>query len=127
LFVEPEYPRALTENERMALDFLLSADFDGAAQLREQARTAVVTGLCPCGCPTFNVSVDRARCAHTEVAEPIPVEAASTGPFDEPPLQLLLFVRKGWLESVELVWYGDQAPQEFPPVQSFAPPVHRPT
>jgi hypothetical protein len=111
----------------MALDFLLSADFEGAAQLREQARTAVVTGLCPCGCPTFNVAVDHARCAPAKVIEPIPVEAASTGPFDESPLQLLLFVKEGWLESVELVWYGDQALQEFPPVESFASPVHRST
>ena len=125
--MEPEFPRALTENERSALDFLLSTDFDGVAQLQEQAQTAVVTGLCPCGCPTFDVSVDRARCAPARVTEPLPVEAASTGPFDEPPLQLLLFVKEGWLASVELVWYGDQTPQEFPPVQSFAPPIHRPT
>jgi hypothetical protein len=111
----------------MALDFLLSTDFAGAAQLREQAQTAVVTGLCSCGCPTFNVSVDRARCGPAKAAEPIPVEAASTGPLDEPPLQLLLFVKEGWLESVELVWYGDQAPQKFPPVLSFATQVHRST
>jgi hypothetical protein len=125
--VEPGYPRALTENERNALDFLLSTEFDGVAQLREQARTAEVAGLCACGCPTFNVSVDRAQCAPAKVVEPVPVEAATTEPFDGASLQLLLFVEEGWLASVELVWYGDRAPQQFPPVESFAPPIHRTT
>jgi hypothetical protein len=36
---------------------------------------------------------------------------------------LLLFVRDGWLALLEIVYYGDSIPVEFPPPTAFEPPT----
>jgi hypothetical protein len=50
-------PRPLISDEHAALDLLLSVDFDGATDLRAQARDATVVGRCGCGCPTVDVAL----------------------------------------------------------------------
>lgn len=116
-----EFPRSLTEIERAVLDFLLLPDFPGVHELRRQAQTATVVGLCDCGCPTFKLAVDE-RVARAVLSDVVPVEVRSTGDTDP---DLLLFARHGRLESVELVWYGDEPPSEFPPLTSFETPEAR--
>jgi len=51
-------PRPLTRDEQSVLDRLLSVEFDGVAELREQAEGATVTGLCDCGCPSVDLGVN---------------------------------------------------------------------
>jgi hypothetical protein len=47
-------------DERHVLDALLERPFDGRDELRHQALTASVTGLCcNCGCPSVALAVDR--------------------------------------------------------------------
>jgi hypothetical protein len=81
---------------------------------RQQADHLVVTGRCQCGCPTVSFTVDsskapRARFHGTPL---LPVEAeAGDG---EDLVQLILFARHGWLESLELVYYSPQPPTKFP-------------
>src|SRR5207342_116170 len=60
-------PRAMTDQERSLLDFLLSAEFPGVEALREQARHAQVDGLTS-GSPGFWLSVDRSKAAPAELA-----------------------------------------------------------
>ena len=50
-------PRPLNSDEHAVLDLLLFVDFDGATDLRAQARDATVIGRCDCGCPTVDLAV----------------------------------------------------------------------
>jgi hypothetical protein len=63
-------PRPLTPQERELLDFLLDGPVD-SPELRAQAATAVVNGVCSCGCPSIQLAVDedapRARLDGCEV------------------------------------------------------------
>ena len=80
--------------------------------------------MCSCGCPTFGVSVDRSRAGQATTLAPRQIVAANPISTDEP-YGLLLFTADGWLESVELVWYGDAPPSRFPDLSLFEPPVAR--
>ena len=111
------FPRPLSTREREILDLLLSADFVGAPELREQAATASVTGLCPCGCASFDADVDRGL-TPAAVQSVVPVHSFSKAD----PFELLLFARDGWFEGVEIVCYGDERPRTFPPPDTFERP-----
>jgi hypothetical protein len=76
------------------------------------------------GRPSFGLTVDRSLSARVETAAPGHVVAADLLSTDEP-YGLLLFTADGWLESVELVWYGDAPPSIFPDLSLFDPPVAR--
>jgi hypothetical protein len=52
-------PRSLTAKERALIDFLLAGPM-GQAELRAQAETAQVVGVCSCGCPSVWIEVDPA-------------------------------------------------------------------
>lgn len=56
-------PRPLRAEERLMLDFVLSADFAGAEELREQAKAVLVVGRCDCGCPSVDLRAQRGACA----------------------------------------------------------------
>jgi hypothetical protein len=81
-----------------------------------------VIGRCGCGCATIDLWVDPTRAGpSTVVRDAIPVEARSLR--DDPPYELLLFVRDGYLESVEIVDYADEHRfREFPPPTDFLAP-----
>jgi hypothetical protein len=100
-------PRELKLNERDLLDFLLSADFPGNDQLREQLKRAEVVGDCDCGCGTIDLSV-RPPFVAANSHEPIPVEAHRAG------IDVLLFVRDGRLSSLEIVDYENNRPLTYP-------------
>ena len=120
----PDFPRAMTEEERAVLEFLLEPDFPGAETLRDQARHARVTGLCACGCPSFSLAVDKSRSSRAEVNPRTPVDSEAESLGHDPPYQLLLFTHEGWLDYVELVWYGDGPPPSFPALSAFKPARH---
>ena len=99
--------RPLTRNERETLEVLLAGDFPGAAELREQAATAKVSGRCGCGCPTVDLEVD-ADAPTFEVAERVAVEA------DVPGGGLIVFVDEGRLSALEYWTVEDETPAAFP-------------
>jgi hypothetical protein len=119
---ESEFPRALTRRERDTLSYLLAVDFPGVEELREQARVASVVGRCRCGCATIELSVDAARARPAASREPVPVEARTHEVAAGGPLELILFVRDGWLDSLEITYYANETPVEFPPLDAFEPP-----
>ena len=111
----------MTEEERAVLEFMLEPDFQGAETLRDQARHAEVDGLCGCGCPSFSLAVDKSRSTRADVNPRTPVILAAEA-FDlDPPYELLLFTNDGWLDYVELVWYGESPPSSFPALSDFEP------
>jgi len=137
--------RPLSEREREILDLLLSLEVPGIAELREQAPTAQVVGMCECGCATIDLDVDR------DVTPPSPLGRrygpavrAITRPLPLPPnakvtdvtgvevkdadvyFTVHLWVDEdGWLTGIEISDLvldnpGDANP--FPPAEDFYPP-----
>src|SRR5579862_4819294 len=95
------YPRPLSAREQELLDLLLAEEFPGVEALRLQARSLHVRGLHE-GLPTVVLlEVADPNAPRAQVAQIIPVEARVRGA--EPPQELLLFVKEGLLESLELV------------------------
>jgi hypothetical protein len=115
--VDRRLPRALTAVERGVLDLMLSVQFDGVEMLREQARTATVSGSCACGCPSVQL-----RAGGEAVRAPatcVPVPCVGTLPpmaSDRPPSRMLLHVVEGWMRYLELVYDGPRPPTHWPPL-----------
>ena len=110
-------PRALSKAESAVLDVLLSHEFDGVEELRQQAAGAQVVGRCECGCPTINVLADEAAPSSRIVGPLAPVELRITPRGDEPPGEVLLFVEAGRMTSLEYVFYDDSPPTDWPEVE----------
>ena len=119
---EDGYPRPLTEREAAVLQFLLSVDAPGVNALRQQASVASVVARCPCGCATISLSVDRSLAPQSSIrrSPAIDTQRPLTDDLGEAN-DLLLFLDDGWLESVEIVYYGEPPP-EFPSPDVFLPP-----
>jgi hypothetical protein len=119
------YPRPLTDAESNVLAYLLTADVPGVEALREQAKSVVVTERCRCGCASIDLYVDPTTASPAVTTEPIPVEASTRPEYGSEIFSLLLFVRDGWLALLEIVYYGDFIPVDFPPTTAFeSPTVH---
>ena len=115
--------RPLAENEAAALAFMLSVDDPRIEPLRKQAEFATVNWECTCGCATINFTIDRSRAsAATGLCSPV-IDAYRRAPVsDDEFCELILFLKDGWLSSLELVWYGAKPIAEFPPPTDFEPP-----
>lgn len=108
-----DFPRALTEAERSVLQLLLSIDFPGVSEYREQVPHATVADRCPCGCLEFSVEVaDGGRAAANA---PVLVSAWS----EEQQVHLALETRDGRLAGVGLMWFGDDQFRLEPDLATF--------
>jgi hypothetical protein len=100
---------------------MLSPDDRRLAPLRGQAEVATVTGICGCGCATIALAVDRRRALPASGLRSPVTEAASLDDSDRGLFWLILFLRGGWLSSLEIA-YIDTIPPEFPPSDHFHTP-----
>ncbi len=98
--------RSITEVEVSAIGAVLSVDFDGVDQLREQiSAISSVRSSCECGCGTISLDVDRQRApASTFQGSQAPVEALFSPVEDgaEHSAGLLLWIRDGYLDELEV-------------------------
>jgi hypothetical protein len=118
-----ERRRPLSEREAATLRYLLSVSDPRVDALRGQADVASVVDKCECGCATVALEVDCGAATASALAEGRPAIEARTRPEEaEPPVELLLFLKEGWLSSLEIAWYDENLPSEFPPLDAFAPP-----
>ena len=103
---------------------MLTPDAPGVDALRAQAGVAEVVGQCECGCATIDLGVDRSRAPQSGVREYAAVNASTPFNADDPGayFELIVFVRDGWLDGLEIVYYGEEPPTEFPPPGQFLPP-----
>ena len=101
--------RPLEANDRALLDALLAQDFDGAAALRQQLRTATATPGCTCGCGTLNLFVS-AQAPLSTAAHLTPAEGTVWDEAGEAVGGLLLFVEGGRLSSLEVYSYLEPLP-----------------
>lgn len=107
--------RAPTAEEIQLVKMLLpDGAFPDIDLYRRQADHLTVTAKCACGCPTVDFTIDTNKAAqatfHGDPLLPIEAEAGE----GEDYVQLILFARDGWLESLELVYYSEHAPRDFP-------------
>jgi hypothetical protein len=117
------YPRPLTEREQATLDFMLSPDDSRLEPLREQAKTARVTGMCTCGCATIDLAVDRQTSTRAPGLRSPAVDSYSRNRVDSVEARdLILFVDDGWLSSLEVVFYDGPPPAEFPDLELMEQP-----
>lgn len=101
------------------LEKLLDAEFPGVGRLRKQVDSALVVGRCDCGCPTIDLTVAAgAPCADAE-RSPLPSELRDTSV--DPPGEVILFVKNGYLQSLEYVSYRSNPPLEWPDVEALKP------
>ncbi len=114
-------PRPLTEREAATLDLMLAVDDSRLDPLRQQANAVTATRGCTCGCATINFDVDRALASHAVgLCSPVTL-AWRRVPFDTDEFcNVILFIKDGWLSSLELGWLETPIP-EFPPASEFEP------
>ena len=124
-------PRPLTPHERRLVEFLLDGPVN-SAELRAQAASAVVSGVCSCGCPSIQLAVDedapRAFLNGFEVVATGGAEIGAVGTVEEGletgvTLHVAGDVRNGkgviWeLETWPTARHGDQRPV-LPPINSL--------
>jgi len=104
--------RELTDHERAALDLLLSAEFPGVRELRQQATSVKADGRGM----IVDLMVDDAAPRATVLSR-TPVQAVVDGEgYDG---GLLLCVDDGRLSALECWWVTEEMPDEFPPVSSI--------
>jgi hypothetical protein len=116
-----ELPRALSGRERDLLEAMLpSGGFPGVEEYRRQVEAAQVVGKCACGCATIELEIDRAAAPlSSHPGDPLlPVEGRTE--IGEQPVELILFARDGWLESLEIVYYSAETPTTFPKVERWS-------
>jgi hypothetical protein len=114
--------RPLTQREREILDYLLSAERPGVAELRQQSK-AVLARPWACGCASIDLVVDQGRARPSPIRARPAIETQSKEHEDSTAFfELLLWVDDGWLSGIELVDYGPGRHDEanlFPPPADF--------
>jgi hypothetical protein len=114
-------PRPLSDHERLLLEPLLAEEFPGADGLRAQARAVRVKGLWEGRPSVVLLEVTNRDAPRADVVHTVPVEARVRDA--EPPRELLLFVKGGLLESLEVVDYGSSDQPSLPAVDELEGPV----
>ena len=114
--------RPLSHREQQVLRYLLAFDpapEDAAAHhsFLGQIEFARVTGRCDCGCATVDLSVDRAQA--TGALQRTEEYAYAEAQHLTEPRDLLLFVKDGWLSSIEVVDHDEVHSPELPHPSAF--------
>ena len=93
---------------------LLSADFDGVAELRAQVDRATVVGGCACGCPSVELAVPDDVPRASVPGRLAPVEGRK-GEYS-----VILFLDDGRLSYLELIYTDDDPPATWPLVSALS-------
>ena len=106
--------RPLTANEHAVLDALLSVDFPGVEQLRQQARDILASPGCACGCGSIDLH-PQGEPPRSSARSPLPSEGVLRDHAGEEAGGLICFVEGGLLSSLEVYSYEDPLP--LPPAE----------
>jgi hypothetical protein len=101
--------RPLSPNEHALVDALLSQEFPGVEALREQARSLLARPGCTCGCGTIDL-LPQGRPPRSAAASPAAPEGRVRNEAGDEVGGLLLFIRHGLLESLEVYSYDEPLP-----------------
>lgn len=103
-------PSPLSADERALLDGFLAHDFVGVGALREQAHHVTAKRGCECGCGTIEFVPDGTNVPRSEAANPVPVDGIVRDTKGDEVGGLILFVRDGILQSLEVYSHADPLP-----------------
>jgi hypothetical protein len=103
------------------LELLLSADFEGAADLRIQAKSAMSVGGCACPCPSVDLLVSDPDAKPVPMpSRVVPAELQIAPNEDGIPGTVILFVDDGRLSYLEYVYYTDEVPAVWPDISQLS-------
>jgi hypothetical protein len=108
--VRSEQPSPLTDEERALIDGFLQHDFAGVPELREQASHMTARRGCECGCGTIELVPDGTSVPRSQAANPVPIDATVCDPNGAEVGGLILFVRDGMMQSLEIYSHTDPLP-----------------
>jgi hypothetical protein len=112
---ESESGRPLREIERKTLETLLSVDFDGAAELRDQIPLARAAGSSTVGShPSFNIAVPPSAPRSVLLKKIAPISALVFDSSQEYIGEFILWLADGYLSGLEYAWVTDEAPKDLP-------------
>jgi hypothetical protein len=103
--------RELSTGERDLISWLLDHHEGDTANLRGQLDRARVTGLCGCGCPTIDLSVDGVRCDGPLLVIGDYLVESPSGVV----VGVILHVRGGYLHELEVYSASGGYPVPLPP------------
>ena len=109
------HPRVLTDarplsaNEQALVDAMLSPEFPGVEGLREQAKSLLARPGCTCGCGTIDL-LPQGSPPRSAATSPAPSEGRVRNAAGDEVGGLLLFIRHGLLESLEVYSYDEPLP-----------------
>ena len=113
----PITPRPMSIEERSILARLLEFDFPGSEGLRAQMPFVSVVGVCPCGCVTRELKVDRAKVPPAPgVSSPIPGEAEIPARGGDHGGGIIAFAKDGYLSSLEAYSHDVEPIRSWPPM-----------
>jgi len=112
---ETEPGRPLSDVERATLETLLSADFEGAAQLRAQIPLARVAESHASGAaPSFDIAVPGTAPRSGLREKMAPVSALAYDSDEEYTGEFILWLADGYLSGLEYAWITDEKPEDLP-------------
>lgn len=116
----PVTPRPLNGHEAAVLRHILSAEFEGAPELRTQVSLMEVVAVWGLG----SVSVDfrlreRTASPSAQRAGRLPVHAEVMNEAGQYVGELLVWLHEGVLAALEYAWVTDDMPTALPPVESI--------
>ncbi|WP_157186178.1 hypothetical protein [Nocardia jiangxiensis] len=98
------------------MNSLLSADFPGAQQLREQVPHAEVVATWGQGSPSVDLVVSHGS-VRADIADgEVPVDAQVHDLQGNCTGEITVWVTDGYLAGIEYAWITDDRPQELPPL-----------
>ena len=111
---KPIPPRMLTQAERDVLTLMISADFDGAKEIRAQLDQVRAVAVWVDGLPSIDVEVagDAARAPLADGE--IPVGAEVRDEQGEYLGEITVWTTDGFLSAVEYSWVSDEPPTRLP-------------
>jgi hypothetical protein len=119
---EAESGRPLREIERKTLEALLSVDFDGAAELRDQIPLARAAESRTAGSPpSFDIAVPPNAPRSILLKKMAPITALAFDPSQEYTGEFILWLADGYLSSLEYAWVTGEAPKDLPALPANAP------
>ena len=104
--------RALTDEERRLLAWLIQSGTGNSAELMAQLAEARVVSRCGCGCPTIDLAIGT-RSEPTRGGSSIVADVSGKSPegYD---VGVILHVREGLLSELEVYPSGDVGPFSLP-------------
>lgn len=105
-----EQPSPLSSDERAPLDGFLSQEFPGVQELRQQAQHITAKKGCNCGCGTIEFVHDERPATRSPATNPVPVDAPVVASDGSDLGGLILFVRDGLLQSLEVYSHSEPLP-----------------